>query len=131
MKLRHALIALLTMTLMACGGGGDGGSFAIAPDLTLTVRVDGADVPGMAATIGPNGASLVLNSGQRLEIGSSTPVVFTAGSSNATSNIRIITPLVWDAVISSPVNTSFTITATSAADSAKTSALTINVLARP
>lgn len=130
MTLKYALIALLGMTLMACGGGDGDGSFAVAPDLTLTVRVDGAEVPGMAATIGPDGASLVLNSGQRLEIGSSTPVVFSAGSSSATNSLRIVTPLVWDAVITSPVNTDFTLTATSAMDSTKTVALAISVIAR-
>lgn len=131
MTLRHALVVLITMMLLACGGGDGDSSFAIAPDLTLTVRIDGADAPGLAATVGPNGASIELNSGQRLEIGSSTPVVFTAGSSSATSDIRFVTPLVWDAVITSPVNTSFTITARSAVDSSKTVTLTINVLARP
>jgi len=128
---RHALIALTTMALLACGGGDSDSSFAIAPDLTLTVRIDGADAPGLAATVGPSGASIVLNSGQRLEIGSSTPVVFSAGSSSATSSIRLVTPLIWDAVVSSPVNTSFTLTATSAVDSTKTVALAITVLARP
>ena len=130
MILRRALIALFAVTLLGCGGGDGDSSFAIAPDLTLTVRIDGADAPGIAATVGPGGASLVLNSGQRLEIGSSTPVVFSAGSSNATSNIRIITPLLWDAVITSPVDTSFALTATSAADPAKKITVTINVLAR-
>jgi hypothetical protein len=130
MKLKYALIALMTMSLAACGGGDGDSSFALAPDLTLTVRIDGADVPGLAATIGPTGASIVMNSGQRLEIGSSTPVVFTAGSSSATSSIRIITPLVWDAVISTPVDTAFTLTATSAVDATKTVSLAIRVLAQ-
>lgn len=130
MTLRFAMIALFGMVLVACGGSDGDGSFAVAPDLTLTVRVDDAEVPGMAATIGPGGASLVLNSGQRLEIGSSTPVVFSAGSSSATNSLRIATPLVWDAVITSPVDTGFTLTATSAADSAKTVVLAIRVIAR-
>ncbi len=130
MTLKFAMLSLLCMVLVACGGGDDDGSFSIAPDLALTVRVDGAEVPGMAATIGPGGASLVLNSGQRLEIGSSTPVVFSAGSSSAASSLKIVTPLVWDAVITSPVDTNFTLTATSAVDSTKTVALAISVIAR-
>ena len=130
MTLKYALIALMSMSLVACGGGDGDSSFALAPDLTLTVRIDGEAVPGLAATIGPNGASIVLNSGQRLEIGSSTPAVFTAGSSSATSSIRIITPLIWDAVISTPVDTAFTLRATSAADPAKTVSLAIRVLAK-
>lgn len=130
MTLRHAVIALMTMMLLACGGGDGESSFAIAPDLTLTARIDSPDAPGVAVTIGPEGGSLTLNSGQRLEISSNSPVVFSAGTSSATSNVRLVTPLVWDAVIASPVDTSFTLTATSAVDSGKKVAVTINVLAR-
>lgn len=130
MTFRHALIALMTMTLLACGGGDGESGFAIASDLTLTARIDSPDAPGAAVTIGPEGGSLTINSGQRLEISSSTPVVYSAGSGSAISNTRLVTPLVWDAVITSPVDTSFTLTATSAVDSGQKVTLAINVLAR-
>lgn len=129
MKLKYALIALMSIALAACSGGGADSSFIVAPDLTLTVRVDGAEPSGFAASLGPAGGSVTLNSGQRLEIGANTPVVFSAGS-GAANNIRIVTPLVWDAVISSPVDTAFSLTATSAADSSKTATLRVNVIAQ-
>lgn len=104
MTKKFLLLIFFLPMLFACGGGGNGSSAAIAPDLSLTIRVDDADIP-FETTIGPNGASIALRSGQRLEIRADTPVVFDVGANGASTSISVATSTVWDGVIASPVDT--------------------------
>lgn len=130
-KMKYFLIALLSAVLLACGGSDGGSSFYIAPDLTFTVRSDGSAGPAFTTTIGPNGASITLSSGQRLEIGSNTPVLFNVSPGTATIDINTVTTVLWDGVITSPVDTVVTFRIASTADPSKAATIHINVAARP
>lgn len=109
-------VALSTL-LLACGGGGSGSggvigisddntSASIGSDLSLTVRVDPGESSGFTTKVGPDGARITLNSGQRIEISANRPAVLQLESNDASVNIVAINGNVWSGELRSPVQTS-------------------------
>jgi hypothetical protein len=114
---RFLLSVALSTILLACGGGGNGSggvigisdensSASIGSDLSLTVRVDPGESSGFTTRVGPDGARITLNSGQRIEISADRPATLQLESNDASVNIVASNGTVWSGELSSPVRTS-------------------------
>jgi hypothetical protein len=114
MTIRTLLAGIACALLFGCGGevsigyrsGGSSADFD--SDLQLTVRVDEGQPDGFTTRIGPEGATISLNSGQRLRITADEPAVLTLDANGANVDLVSSSSTVWEGVISSPVNTSLT-----------------------
>jgi hypothetical protein len=111
------LSVALGIMLLGCGGGGSGSggvigisdentSASIGSDLSLTVRVDPGESSGFTTRVGPDGARITLNSGQRIEISADRPAALQLESNGASVNILATNGTVWSGELSSPVQTS-------------------------
>jgi hypothetical protein len=107
---------VLSLLLVACGGGSGGGAVigisdentdvSIGSDLSLTVRVDPGKSSGFTTRVGPDGARISLNSGQRLEISADRPATLQLESNGATVNLASTDGRLWEGELNSPVKTS-------------------------
>jgi hypothetical protein len=111
------LSIVMAAVLLACGGGGSGSggvigisddntSASVGSDLSLTVRVDPGESSGFTARVGPDGARITLNSGQRIEISADRPAALQLQSNGATVNIDATDGNLWSGELNSPVRTS-------------------------
>ncbi|MGV3742017.1 MAG: hypothetical protein ACO1NO_06885 [Burkholderiaceae bacterium] len=99
--------------LAACGGGGgsdavigvsDGNTGAsIGSDLSLTVRVAPGESSGFTTKVGPDGARISLDSGERIEISASRPAALQIESDDASVNIASTDGKLWSGELSSPI----------------------------
>jgi hypothetical protein len=118
-SLRLLLSVAVGVMLLACGGGGGGSGSdsiigisdgntgaSIGSDLSLTVRVDPGESTGFTTKVGPDGARITLNSGQRIEISANRPAALELESNGAAANILATDGTVWSGELSSPVQTS-------------------------
>jgi hypothetical protein len=113
---RFLLSMALSTILLACGGGSgsdgvigisdESSSASIGSDLSLTVRVDPGEPSGFTTRVGPDGARITLNSGQRIEISADRPATLQLESNDASVNIVASNGTVWSGELSSPVRTS-------------------------
>jgi hypothetical protein len=125
-KFGLGLFAFAAVLLGGCGGGGGG---TVPVTVNLSGKVDGTAASGLSVSTGGAG-TITVNSGQELEIDSSTPVTW-----SATLNGTVLTPKnnstsVWDNVVSNPVDATVVLTATSTTDTTKSASITVTVKAQ-
>ncbi len=102
--------------LAACGGGGgsdsifdvsdDNTSASIGSDLSLTVRVAPGESSGFTTKVGPDGARISLDSGERIEISANRPVALQIEADNTSVNLVSDDGKLWSGELSSPVQAS-------------------------
>jgi hypothetical protein len=101
--------------LAACGGGGSDSIIdisdettgaSIGSDLSLTVRVAPGDSTGFTTKVGPDGARISLDSGERIEISANRPAALQIESNDASVNIASVDGKLWSGELSSPVQAS-------------------------